>query len=197
MLSLRPLHEIMKPVPVKPVTVSQPGRAPGIQPVNPSKPAVLGGLAKPAILSGLPKPASVQTPPAQAKTVAGVSQLWGLQAAISVLRADKDYDGKLDQAEYQQVALVQGDAFLASRARDYEFAVVDEIKLVDGYVSMGELAEFYRGMDSDHSGSHSTPEFEARLNQSSWITRLRHPVASFTHLISPYANLLKSSLGLS
>lgn len=181
MPQLRPISELIA---ARPQPVPAPKPAPGPQPTT--LPAT---LPKPT-LSGLPKPA-VQP----AKPAASLGQLWGLQATMRVLSADKNFDGKLDGEEYKKVALVQGDGYFATRARDYEFAVVDEIKLVDGGVSMSELAEFYQSMDSDSNGSHSDAEFENRMNQSNWITRIRNPIASFTHLMSPYTRLIKSSLG--
>lgn len=123
-----------------------------------------------------------------------VNQMWDLQATMNVLRSDKNFDGKLNPEEYKKVALVQGDGFFASRARDYEFAVVDEIKLPDGQVSITELASFYQSLDADKNGSHSAPEVENRLNQSTWLTRVKHPIASFSNLIGQYARSVKDVL---
>lgn len=120
-----------------------------------------------------------------------VNQMWDLQATLNVLRSDKNADGKLNAEEYKKIAMVQGDGFIASRARDYEFAVVDEIKLADGQVTMSVLAEFYRSTDADKNGSHTGPEVENRLNQSSWSTRVRHPIATFSNLFSQYVRSVK------
>lgn len=132
--------------------------------------------------------------PLTSLTSVKVNQSWDLQAVINVLQADKNADGRLNAEEYNKVALVKGDGYLSTMARNYEFAVVDEVKLADGQVTISELSSFYQTMDSDKNGKHSQNEFESRLNQSSWLTRLRNPIASFTHIFSQYTGLLRSSL---
>lgn len=92
-----------------------------------------------------------------------VSNIWGLKAASEVLKADQNADGKLNAEEYKAVSLVKGDGYFASLARDYEFAVVDEIKIP----TMGELSEFYHSMDTNTNAQHSQQEFANRLNQES------------------------------
>ncbi|HEY9841830.1 MAG TPA: hypothetical protein V6D23_15315 [Candidatus Obscuribacterales bacterium] len=141
------------------------------------------------------KSAPLKPPPLKPWKELAANQVWDLQAAIGVLQSDKDFDGQLNPEEYKSVSLVQGDGYFASRARDYEFAAVDEIKLSDGKVSMSELATFYQEIDTDKDGKHSQPEFENRLNRTSWLTRLRNPIASFTHIISQYTSLVKNSFG--
>jgi hypothetical protein len=123
-----------------------------------------------------------------------ISNIWNLKAASEVLKSDQNADGKLNKEEYQASALVQGDGYFSELARDYEFAVVDEIKVADGQVTMGELSEFYRSMDSDKNAQHSKEEFAGRLNQSSWSTRFWHPIASFSNAMSHYTNLVSKSI---
>ena len=120
--------------------------------------------------------------------------LWNLRAMSQVIQNDRNGDGKLNRAEYNDVSLVKGDGYFAGVARDFEFAVVDEIKLSDNQVSAGELAQYYQSMDLNKNGEHSKEEFSARLNQASWRTRFYHPIAAFTNVVSHYTNLV-SSLG--
>lgn len=170
------------------------------RPVMPSRPVVLSPLPtmtplKPAPLQPAPQKPATQPatqPSLKSPQAMAVDNLWNLQAALNVLKADTNGDGSLNADEYKSISLVQGDSYFASNARDYEFAAVDEVKFSDGKVTMGELAGFYQQMDTDKSGSHSQAEFEARLNQTSWLTKLRNPVASFSQAISHYTNLVKS-----
>lgn len=122
-----------------------------------------------------------------------VDSMWNLQAAIKVLTHDQNNDGKLNAQEYKAASLVQGDGYFASAARNYEFAVVDEVKLADGQVTMTELASFYQSMDSNKNGQHSREEFEGRINQSSWRTRFYHPIATFSNAISHYTRLFSQA----
>ena len=192
LMPLKPLAPLAPaPVPSRPVSILTP------LPFRPlSELTGLPARPAPSQSSSAPQPAAAPKPLPPAKSPAA-SQIWDLQAAVNLLQSDSNYDGTLNPDEYKQISLVQGDGFFSTRARDYEFAVVDEIKFADGQVSMGELASFYQQMDSDKNGRHSQPEFETRLNRSNWLTRLRHPIASFSHLISEYTNLVKGTLGFS
>lgn len=124
-----------------------------------------------------------------------VDRIWELRATRDVLSADKNADYKLNAEEYETIGKVQGDGLFLSLARNYEFAVVDEIQLSDGQVSIGELSSFYKSMDKNKDVEHTQEEFATRLNESSWSTRFRHPVASFSQSISYYTSLASKTLG--
>lgn len=124
-----------------------------------------------------------------------VDRIWDLRATRDVLSADKNADYQLNQEEYQSVSQIKGDGLFLDLAKNYEFAVVDEIKLSDGQISISELSSFYKSMDKNADTEHSREEFATRLNESSWSTRLRHPVASFSQSISYYTGLASRSIG--
>ncbi len=124
-----------------------------------------------------------------------VDRMWELRATRDVLTADKNADYKLDKEEYKAVSQIKGDGLFINMARDYEFAVVDEISVADGKVGIGELASFYKSMDKDKDTSHTQEEFATRLNESSWSTRFKHPVASFSQSISYYTGLASKTIG--
>lgn len=124
-----------------------------------------------------------------------VDHIWDLRATRDVLRADQNGDYQLNPEEYKSVSQIKGDGLFLSLAKNYEFAVVDEIKLSDGQIGIGELASFYKTMDKNTDSEHSQEEFATRLNESSWNTRLRHPVASFSQSISYYTGLASRSIG--
>lgn len=118
--------------------------------------------------------------------------LWTLRAMSEVVKSDRNGDGQLNRGEYNNASLVKGDGYFAGMARDFEFAVVDEIKVADNQISTSELAEYYTSMDRNQNASHSTDEFSARLNQASWRTRIFHPIASFSNVISHYTHLVSA-----
>ena len=123
-----------------------------------------------------------------------VDHLWDLRATRDVLRADQNADYQLDAEEYKSVSQIKGDGLFLSLAKDYAFAVVDEIQLSNGRISISELSSFYKSMDKNGDAVHSQEEFATRLNESSWSTRFRHPVASFSQSISYYTGLASRSI---
>lgn len=124
-----------------------------------------------------------------------VDRIWDLRATRDVLKADKNADYALDRQEYEAIGQIEGDGMFLSLAKDYEFAVVDEIELANGKVTIKELSSFYKTMDKNKDTEHTREEFATRLNESSWSTRLRHPVASFSQSISYYTGLASRTLG--
>lgn len=178
LLNQRPIAPAPAPQPQRPISLPPLSSLRPLQPLQPLQSQPL-------------KPAQPAAQPMKAPQAMAVDNLWNLQAALNIFKADTNGDGKLNKEEYQSISLVQGDSYFASAARDYEFAVVDEIKFSDGQITMDELATFYQQMDTNKNGAHSQSEFQNRLSESSFMTKMRNPTAAFSQALSRYTNLVK------